>query len=169
MNNTFFITRKTNYNFYCTLFSLPFMLLFLCHLVPRWGITGAILAHFFAHLFYVGFVYFFTQRLFAVRYPFGKMAALLTITIACYGVSLLCGSGIELSSITAEQFKELSLWEKVGDAWNRIQWISIIAKMGVMLLWGILIWFSSILSQEDKALVLRVLKRGLKKLHLSKE
>jgi O-antigen/teichoic acid export membrane protein len=151
MNNTFFITRKTNYNFFCTLFALPFVLLFMYLLVPRWGITGAIIAYIFAYIVYAGFIYFFTQRLFYVRYPFGKMAILLAITVLCYHLSLLCGSGIELSPLTAEQFQELSKWEKVMDAWNRFQWHSIIAKMGVMVLWGVLTWLSGILSHGDNA------------------
>ena len=166
MNNSFFIARKTNLIFFCTLFSLPFLLLFLYLLVPRWGVAGAILAKIFAHIFYVGIVYFFTQRFFAVRYPFGKMAILLAITVACYFLSLLCGCGIALSSLTPEQFQELSRWEKAIDAWERVQWFSIIAKMGVMLLWGGLIWFSGILSPEDRALAIRVFKRGLKKLRI---
>jgi len=164
MSNTFFITRKTNYIFFCTLFSLSFLLLFLYLFVPRWGVTGAIFAKTFAHIFYLGFVYFFTQRFFAVRYPFVKIATLLVITVACYFLSLLCGCGIALSALTAEQFQELSRWEKIIDAWGRIQWFSIIAKMGVMLLWGTLVWFSNILSREDKELAIRVFKRGLQKI-----
>jgi hypothetical protein len=48
-----------------------------------------------------------------------------------------------------------------------MQWLVIIAKVGIMCLWGILIWVSGVLFQEDKALAIRVLKRGLKKLHIN--
>jgi O-antigen/teichoic acid export membrane protein len=162
MNNTFFITRKTNYNLYCTMYSLPIIFLFMLLLVPRWGITGAVIAQTLAHGAYAGFVYFLTQRFFYVRYPFGKMAMLLGITVLCYFLSfLLCGNGVELSSLTIDEFKALTRWEKMMDAWDRFRWLSILAKMGVMALWGVLVWFSGILSQDDKALVLRVLNQGL--------
>jgi len=166
MNDTFYITRKTFFIPICTASTLPFVFLFMYLLVPRWGIAGALCAYILAETFYAGFVYCFTQRLFYVHYPFGKMALLFTLTILCYGLSLLCGHGIELSPLTPEQFQELTRWDKLLDAWKRIQWLSIIAKIGIIFLWGMLIWFSDILVQEDKALVLRVLKRGLEKLHL---
>jgi hypothetical protein len=133
-------------------------------LVPRWGIMGAAIAWMFSQAIYAGIVYGFTQRLFFVHYPFGRMAALLAITFFCYGVSLFCGHGIELSSLSAEQFKTLSRGEKIVDAWDRIQWFSLIARMGVFLLWGILIWFSGVLFADDKAAVIRILKKGLRKI-----
>jgi O-antigen/teichoic acid export membrane protein len=166
MNNTFFITRKTNYNLYCTMSILPFLCLFMYLFVPRWGITGAILAYILTYFPYIGIMYFWTRRFFFVRYHFGKIATLITITILCYFLSLLCGSGIELSALTIEEFKALSRWEKIMDAWNRFRWLSIIAKLGVMVFWGVLIWFSGVLSQDDKALIIRVFKRGLQKLRL---
>ena len=166
MLGTFTITRKTNYTLFATMFSLPIIFLFMLLLVPRWGITGAITAQMLAHIAYAGFVYYFTQRFFYVRYPFRKMAMLLIITVFCYFVSLLCGSGIELSSLSIEEFKALSRWEKLMDAWNRFRWLSIMAKSGVMVLWGVLVWFSGILSQEDKALAIRMFKKGLQKIHL---
>ena len=165
MNNTFFITRKTNYNLYCTLTILPFICLFMYLLVPRWGITGAVGAQILVYIIYSGVIYFFTQRFFFVRYPFGKITVLFAITVFCYFLSYLCGNGIELSTLSVEEFKALSKWEKVRDAWDRVRWLSIIAKMGVPLLWGVLIWFSGVLSQEDKALAIRVFKKGLQKLH----
>jgi len=165
MNDTFFITRKTNYLMFCTSLTLPFVLLFMYLLVPRWGIMGAVVAYILAHIVYVGIVYFVTQRLFCVRYPLGKIAILLTITLLCYALSLLCGNGIALAT---EQFSELSRGEKIADAWNRIQWIPNIAKLGILLLWGAFIWFSGLLSQEDKTLVLRVLTKGLQKLRMGK-
>ena len=168
MNNTFFITRKTHYNMLCTVCTLYFAILFMCHFVPRWGITGAILAYILTHIAYCGIVYCVTQRIFRVRYPFGKIAILLTITALCYTLSLLCGHGIALNTMTADEFAELSRWEKIIDAWDRIQWLTNIAKMGIMCLWGVLIWFSGVLSNEDKTLALQVFKKGLKKLRLYK-
>jgi O-antigen/teichoic acid export membrane protein len=167
MRDTFFIMRKTNFNLICTASTLPFIFLFMYLLVPRWGIAGAICAYILAEMCYTGFVYFFSQRFFYVHYPFGKVAILIAVTILCFGLSLLCGNGIELSSRTPEQFEEQTRWEKLIDAWHRIQWLSIVAKTGIVFLWGVLIWYVGILSQEDKALALRVLKRGLKKLHLN--
>ena len=163
MNNTFFITHKTNYNLLCTLFTLPCVFLLMCLFVPNWGMKGAIYAYILSYIFYAGTIYYFTQRFFYVRYPFGKIAILLVVTIFCYGLSLLCGSGIELSSLTIEKFEAFSKWEKVLDAWHRIQWLSITAKMGVVVVWGVLIWFLGILSQEDKALVLRVFKKRFRR------
>ena len=89
---------------------------------------------------------------------------LLTITVLCYMLSLFCGSGIELSVLTIEQWGELSRWEKVQDAWGRVRFLPVVGKMGVMFLWGVLVWFSGILSQEDKALAIQIVKRGLQKL-----
>ena len=163
MSNTFAITRKTNYAPLSTLFSLPLILAFMFLFVPRWGITGVVIAQVLAQAIYIGIVYFFTQRLFAIRYSFGKMLSLLIITIFCYLLSLFCGSGVELSALANEQFKELSRWEKLADAWNRIQWVPIIVKTGILFLWGIFIWFSGIISEEDKALIRRVFRRGLQK------
>ena len=154
MNNTFFITRKTNYNLFCTMYSLPFMFLFMGLLVPNGGITGAVIAQCLASIVYVGFIYFFTQRFFYVRYPSGKMAMLLAVTLFCYGLSILCGGGVG-------EFTALSKWEKFMNVWWHLQWLSILAKVGILCLWGVLVWFSGILSQEDKALAIRVLNRGL--------
>jgi len=163
MRNTFYITRKTNYLLFCNGLTLPFVFLLMYFFVPRWGVAGAIIALILIQIVYTGVVYFFSQRFFYIRYPFGKMAMLLAITVLCYGMSLLCGNGIEQSPLTPEQFKELTRWEKIIDAWDRIRWLSIILKLGMMCLWGVLIWFSGILSREDKALVIRVLKKGLEK------
>jgi len=168
MNNSFFITRKTNYLMFCTAFALPFVLLFMYFFVPRWGITGAIIAYILAYIAYVGIVYCVTQRLFYVRYPFGKMAILLIITVFCYALSLLCGHGIVLNTMPPEEFAELSRWEKMVDAWDRIQWLSNFAKAGILCLWGALVWFSGVLLREDKVLLIRVFKRGLQKLRLHK-
>jgi len=162
MNKTFFITRKTNYSLFCIVCRVPFVLLFIYLFVPRWGIMGAVIAYILAYVISVGIVYYFSQRLFRVRYPFGRMAILLTITILCYLLSLLCGNGIELNTMTPEEFAKLSRWEKIADAWDRIRWLSNIAKVGIMFLWGVLIWFSGALLQEDKALAVRVFKKGLK-------
>lgn len=163
MNNTFFIMRKTNYNLFCTLFALPFVFLFMFLFVPRWGIMGAVLAYVLVYAVYAGIIYFFTQRFFNVRYPLGKIGILLSMTILCYALSLLCGNGIELSSLSIEDFQGLSRWAQIMDAWNRIRWIPIVAKMGVMVLWGVLIWFSGILSPEDKAWTMRVFKGRIQK------
>ena len=163
MNNTFFLTRKTHYNLFCTFFAFYFAFLFMCHFVPRWGVWGAVLAYNLAYLPYIGIVYYLTQRLFRIRYPFGKITKLLIVTILCYMLSLLCGSGVELCTLPPEQ--ELSKWEKVMDAWHRVRFLPVVAKMGVMFLWGVLVWFSGILSPEDKALAIRVFKKGLQKLH----
>ena len=164
MCNTFFIKRKTNYLLLATLFLIPFVLIFMCLFVPRWGVMGAIVAYILSRSIQAGFLYFLTQRFFRIHYPFGKMLGLLMITIACYVVSLFCSSGIALNIMSAEEFAELSRWEKIMDAWHRIQWLSIIAKLGTMALWGILIWFSGVLLKEDKTLVIRVFIRGLRKL-----
>jgi len=166
MGGTFSITRKTHYQMFCTAFMLPFALLFMYLLVPRWGVTGAIFAQILAYIAYVGIIYFVTQRLFYVRYPFGKIAILSIITVFCYGLSLLCGHGIVLNTMPPEEFAELTRWGKMVDAWNRIQWLSNFAKAGILCLWGALVWFSGVLLQEDKALALRVFKRGLYKLRL---
>ena len=154
MNNTFFITRNTNYNLFCTMYSLPFMFLFMGLLVPNGGITGASIARCLANIVYVGIIYFFTRRFFYVRYPFGKMAMLLAITLLCYGLGVLCGGGVE-------EFTTLSKWEKFTKVWFHLHWFSVFAKMGILCLWGVLAWCSGILSQEDKALAIRVIRKGL--------
>ena len=168
MHNTFFITRKTNYILYCTASILPFICLFMYLLVPRWGVMGVVIAQILTYIIYSGVVYFFTQRFFRIRYPFGRIAILSIITVLCYFLSLLCGNGIELNTMTPEQFAELSRWEKIMDAWNRILWIPIIAKTGIMFLWGILIWCSGALLPEDKTLAIRVLKNRFQKLYSQK-
>ena len=166
MNNTFLITRKTQYKFLSASFLLINVLLFMYFFVPWWGVTGVVLAYICALLPYTMFLYVLTQHFFPVRYPFGRMATLLIITILCYFLSLLCGNGIELNAMTAEEFAKLSRWEKIVDAWNRIQWLSNVAKIGVLLLWGMFIWFSGVLLPDDKALAIRVFKRGLQRLQI---
>ena len=159
MHNTFFIMRKTNYNLFGTIYSLPFIYLFMFLLVPHWGIMGAAIGFLLANIVNAGIVYRITQRFFHVRYPFNKMAKLLAITLLCYGLSLLCGSGVET-------FETQSKWEKIAQLWYHIQWLAILNKTGILILWGVLLWFSGILSQEDKALAIRILKRGLDLLHI---
>ena len=161
MNNTFYITRKTNYIFFCNMFALPFMLHFMLLFVPYWGIMGAIIAFILSHTVYVGVVYVVSRRFFYIRYPFGKMAMLLAITALCYGLSCLCGCGVEECAASSK-------WEKIAGLWNNIQWFSITGKAGVMFLWGITVWFSGILSPEDKAIAHQVVKKGLQKMHLYK-
>jgi hypothetical protein len=153
--STFFITRHTHYTLYCNVVALAASAVFMQMFVPVWGMWGAAAAVLPAHCVYGLVAYIMSQRCFRIRYPFRKILLLAAVTLFCYGLSLLCGSGFDIS----ETYRHLSKWERVVSIWERIQWLPVLEKSGIVLLWGIIVWFSGILSDDDKQMIFRILRK----------
>ena len=157
--STFYITKKTYYKPINNAAVLPCIIVLLYWLVPRYGIIGAAIASTLAMFINCALIYFITQRLFAVRYPFKRLAVLIGLAIACYFLSTFFGGGIDASSLTKEQFDTMTKWDKLADALVRIRYIPFLWKACCMLLWLGLVWISGVLLKEDKEMVVQALRK----------
>jgi O-antigen/teichoic acid export membrane protein len=166
MSNTFFMTRHTNYNFICNLAALPFMLALVYFFVPRWGVAGAAAGLLIGRCIYVAVTFAVTQHFFRIRYPFGKIAVLVGITVVCFVLSRYCGQGVELNTLPADVYESLSKWQKLADAFGRIRVIPFCMKGAVLGLWCAAVWFSGIVAKDDKALAIKALKKAATKIRL---
>jgi len=156
--STFYITKKTYYKPINNAVVLPCIVVFLYLLVPRYGMTGAAIAFTLATFVNGVLIYFITQRLFTVRYPFPRLAVLAGLTVACYFFSTFFGGGISAGSWTKEQFDAMTKWDKLVDAFVRIRYVPLLGKAGCLLLWPGLVWISGALLKEDKEMVVQVLR-----------
>lgn len=90
-------TGRTEFNFPATLAALAVNVGLNIWLIPKEGIVGAGIALLAAYATAVGLMYVFTQRLFYVPYEWGRLAAILLLTIGTIaaGELLLPTEGIE--------------------------------------------------------------------------
>jgi O-antigen/teichoic acid export membrane protein len=159
----FYITKKTYYKPINNAVVLPCIIGLMYLLVPQYGIMGAAIAITSATLINCIVIYFITQRLFAVRYPFRQLAILLGLSVFCYWGSILLGTGIDASSLTGEEFKAMTKWDKLADACDRIRYIPFLWKASCVLLWLGLIWVSGTLLKEDKEMFAQTFRKILAK------
>jgi len=164
MECTYYITKKTHYKTINCIVVLPCIIGFMALLVPKYGIMGAAIASTSAAVINTVATYFITQRLFAVRYPFQRMAILITLAVACYFLSTLFGEGIRISSLTTAQFDALSKWDKLMDAYDRIRFLPILWKGCCVLLWLGFVWICGVLLKEDKEMVVQAVGKILAKI-----
>ncbi|GHT11443.1 polysaccharide biosynthesis protein [Planctomycetales bacterium] len=163
MFNTFYITRHTNYNFICNLTVVPFMLALVYFLVPRWGVIGAAAGLLIGRCLLTAVIFAVTQRFFKIRYPFGKLTVLIGITAICFVLSIYCGQGIELNTMPADVYNSLSKWQKLADAFGRVHALPFCLKGTVLGLWCAAVWFSGIVSRDDKDFILQMLRKVVRK------
>ena len=159
MESIFYITKKTYYKPFNNLIVLPCIIGLMALLVPKYGILGAAVA-FTAATFINGVVvYLVTQRLFAVRYPFQRLAILFFLSVVCYLVSTLFGNGINISTLTAAEFHAMTRWDRFVDACERVRYLPILWKGCCVLLWLALVWISGVLLQDDKEMVVEAVRK----------
>ncbi|MDR3111534.1 MAG: lipopolysaccharide biosynthesis protein [Planctomycetaceae bacterium] len=156
--NTFYITRKTYYKIVNNTAALPLVLLLMYILVPRYGIMGAAIALTITKFFSTVVTYVITLRLFRVKYPLTRFMLLFAVTAWCFWMSSIFGNDAELQTMTTTEFDVLTKWEKLQNVWERMR-IPLAWKTGVMIMWLAMVWFTGILSREDKETIAGWIKR----------
>ena len=155
----FYITKKTYYKPINNAVVLPCIIGLMALLVPKYGILGAAIAFTAATFLNCVVIFLITQRLFAVRYPFWRLAILFALAVFCYFLSTLFGEGITVSSLTAAEFNDFTKWEKLMNAFGRIRYLPILWKGCCILLWLGLVWISGVLLKDDKEMVVQAVRK----------
>jgi len=157
---TYYITRTTRYKPWVLVAMLPVIFLFMYLLVPRWGVFGA--AYALACTSCVEYLIKrgVTQRIFRVDYQYFKYLLLVLISAACYLLSLQCSDGVLQNTLTPEQIAEFSKWERIKEMVGRLQYLPLLGKSMILLLWGGGVWGLGILTPEDKSFLRSVLQSG---------
>jgi O-antigen/teichoic acid export membrane protein len=159
----FYVEKKTYLKIIIDAAGLLFIFTFLYYLIP-YGIVGVALAVLFKQIA-VGFVqYCISQRVFPIRYPFGKMALLFGITVVIYWASTLAGNAVSLGNITFEQLTEFSKRERIWFLLTNLNYMTLLIKACIILVWFLLVWNSGILSKDDKEFATDMFKKLLHKL-----
>ena len=159
MESVFYITKKTYYKPINIVAVLPCNIGLMALLVPNYGIMGAAIA-FTSATFINGIVVFLvTQRIFAVRYPYQRLAILFGLSVCCYFLSTLFGEGIRISTLTGAEFAAMTKWEKLLDACDRIRYLPILWKGSCVVIWLGLVWITGVLLKEDKEMVVQFVRR----------
>ncbi len=105
-------------------------------LIPRYSILGAAYALLVGYFAMALVTYLVAQRVFSVKYEFGRLGMLLCISVACY----LPSTGMELGLR------------------------GFLAKILLFLLWASVVWFGRILHSDDKVIALSAVRRVWKRL-----
>ena len=169
LESIFYITRTTQYKLINLVILLPVTIVLMYLLVPSYGIMGAAVAYTSATLINCVALFFITQRFFSVRYPFKRFTMLFVVTASCFLLSMIFGSGIEISELAKSAFEQMTRWEKISDAFSRIRYFPLVWKTCCCLLWCGLVWTSGVLLTDDKEMVTQNLKKLLKKITWSKD
>lgn len=133
MDAGFYVRRRTGLKLVVTLVATVVMLLLYALLIPRLGGMGAALATLGGFAFLAGGTYLATQAVFPVRYEWGRVAALLVLTVALWALSRLLPPG----------------------GW------SLAIKAGLWLAWPLAVWHGGLMSADEKAQARDVTGRGL--------
>ncbi|MCL2304077.1 MAG: lipopolysaccharide biosynthesis protein [Planctomycetaceae bacterium] len=160
MENTYYITRTTRYKPWVTATMLPIILVFMFLLVPRWNVLGAACALMCSSIVSCLIRLGVTQRIFRVDYQYFNYLRLFLLSAACYFLSLQCGDGVLQNTLTPEQMGEMSKWERIPEILGRFQYLPLLGKSMILLLWVGGVWVSGILTPEDKSLIRGVLQSG---------
>jgi O-antigen/teichoic acid export membrane protein len=123
MDSGFYVRRRTGVKFWITLTSTVVILALYALLIPRFGIDGAAFATLLGFVFNAWLTWRQSQRVFAVRYEYRRLATMLLLGALIWGIS---------------RFLPSSLW-------------AIPAKLSLWLLWPSLLWWLGVLSSEEKA------------------
>jgi O-antigen/teichoic acid export membrane protein len=129
MDAAFYIRRRTGLKLGITLAATAVMLFLYATLIPAWGSVGAALATLGGFAFLAVCTYFVTQRIFPVRYEWGRLLTAFALALGLW----LAARGLPLGS-----------W-------------SIAAKAGLWLLWPSLLWLAGIVSSGEKQQLLALL------------
>ncbi|MDR3182427.1 MAG: hypothetical protein LBT89_05800, partial [Planctomycetaceae bacterium] len=107
-----------------------------------------------------------TQHFFRVAYPYGKIGLLLGITALLYALSFAYGNAVGLGGLTINELGDLPKWQRVYHLFRHIDWGIIAVKTVIIALWCAAVWFSGILSPDDKTFAADSLKKILRKVKM---
>jgi O-antigen/teichoic acid export membrane protein len=133
MDAGLYVRHRTGLKLAVTLLTAAAMLLLYGLLIPSYGSMGAALATLGGFAFLAGSTWWVTQRVFPVRYEWGRLAALLALTV-----------GLWLGSRALP-----------GAAW------AFPARVGLWLLWPLLVWHTGLMSSAERQYAAELLRQGL--------
>ncbi|MBY0522956.1 MAG: oligosaccharide flippase family protein [Gemmataceae bacterium] len=122
LDGPFYVRRRTSAKLWLTLASTAFMLGLYACLIPLHGALGAAWATLGGFAFHAGLTLIVGQRVFRVRYEFGRLAVLLGLSIGLWSMAKLIPDGS----------------------------LAIPARIGLYMLWPALLWICCIVSPEEK-------------------
>src|SRR5262249_8850894 len=122
MDAGFFVRRQTARKVPVMLASTAVMLGLYALLIPPWGMHGAALATLFGFVFHAGLTLVVSQRIFFVRYEWGRVAVL----VGWAALLWLASRGLPAS------------------------WWLVPIKAGLWLLWPLGLWLAGVVSDEEK-------------------
>ncbi|MCL2743988.1 MAG: lipopolysaccharide biosynthesis protein [Planctomycetaceae bacterium] len=158
MEQTYYIERKTYWKPLIVTIALISTMIFL-PLLFKYGIFGVALTAAITTFISSVATYLTTQQFFKVRYPFGKIFLLLTMTAGFYAVSCCFGNAVTLGNITFEELSNLSKWNRVVFLFLHIDWLIVAVKFAIIGIWCLTLWKSGILSDSDKRFAVQSLKK----------
>jgi len=160
MEQTYYITRTTRYKPWVIAVMLPVIFVFMFLLVPRWNVLGCAYALMCSSAISCLIHFGITQRIFRIDYQYFKFLLLFLLCASCYALSCFCGDGILQNSLTEEQKAEMSKWERIQEIFSRFQYLPLLGKSAILLLWISGVWFLGILTPEDKSFIRSILRSG---------
>ncbi len=131
MDGAFYVYRRTALKLGITLFTTAVILVLFALLIPRYYAVGAALAALGAFFCHAGATYLVSQRVFHVRYEFGRLAAM-----------LISGAVVVL---LAEQL-DLGI-------------MNVPANMALCAAWPLLLWAVGWVSKDEKAMVVNAVQK----------
>jgi hypothetical protein len=123
MESVFYLRRRTGCKFWVALASTTVMLLAYAGLIPAYGALGAAYATLIGFVFHAGLTLLVAQRIYRVRYEFGRLSALLGSALLLWLLSRYVGSGLTTVPL----------------------------KAGLWLLWPALLWWAGVVAPDEKA------------------
>lgn len=130
MDSTFYVFHKTSLKPWVAAISMAITLAFYAWLIPRYGIMGAAYATLGGFVCQAAVTYLFTQRVFRVSYEPGRLLGMLGLAFLLVMLSRFWGSSPG----------EIAL------------------KIGLSVAWPGLIWVSGLMTDDEKAEVLALLR-----------
>jgi O-antigen/teichoic acid export membrane protein len=122
MDGGFYVRRRTGLKMGITASAAAVMALLYAVLIPIDGSRGAALATLGGFSFYAGLTWYVSQRVYRVRYEWGRVAAMLGLAAGLWAASWLLPVGLGMVPV----------------------------KLGVWLLWPVLLWRLGVVSAEEK-------------------
>jgi hypothetical protein len=111
-------------------------------LIPRWTAAGAAFATLAGFVFHASLTWIVSRRIFPVHYEWNRVGAMLVLAAAIWGVS-------RMLPVAGEQGEPLlPLW-------------TVPLKLGLWLLWPILLWAGGWITLDEKERVVGLLWFGI--------
>ena len=133
-----YVRRQTRWKVWITMASTTVMLTLYALLIPNFGPWGAAVATLFGFAFHAAITYAVAQRVLPVRHELGRLAALLASAVAVWLVGYGLGAGLWLAPL----------------------------KVGLWLLWPVLLWTTGLIRADEKAWLLGCVQRVVQRLPL---